>query len=109
MESTIANRFILVTLTVILFLGFSQTSAQTGAKVKTKPKAPPVSNNERKKIETIVREYLLKNPSVIREAMMALEAQEEEARQQNVAINLKKLKTEIYSDPDSPVAGQSQR
>lgn len=61
----------------------------------------------RAEIENIVREYLIKNPSVIREALQALEAQEAAEKSRLAAQRLTSLTTEIYADPDSPVAGNA--
>lgn len=65
----------------------------------------PISKQEKPAIEKIVREYLLKNPKVLREAMQALEQQEAKDRREALAINLKSLKTDIYNDVNSPVGG----
>lgn len=75
-------------------------NAQSPKTVRTSEAVP-----DKQTIENIVREYLLKNPSIIREAMQALQAQEEKERQERAANNLKSLKKDIYSDPDSPTAG----
>src|SRR5688500_10874922 len=107
MKSININRFFMINLAAILFLGLFQVQAQTKKSVKTNPKTPPVSQNQKEAIETIIREYLLKNPTVIREAMLALQVQEEKEKQQAFANNKKELKSEIYSDVDSPVAGNA--
>jgi len=65
----------------------------------------PVSKQDKAAIENIVREYLLKNPKVLREAMQALEQQEANDRREAVARELKSLKTDIYNDVTSPVSG----
>ena len=65
----------------------------------------PISKQETAAIEKVVREYLLKNPKVLREAMQALEQQEARDRREALAKNLKSLKTDIYNDVTSPVAG----
>lgn len=57
------------------------------------------------RIEKIVREYILKNPSIIRDAIDLLQAQEAEKKLTLAAENLKKYSSEVYSDKDSPVAG----
>ncbi len=105
MKLSIINRFFIINLAAILLLGLFQVQAQTKVSVKTDPKTQPVSTSQRETIETIIREYLLKNPTVIREAMLALQVQEEKERQQSVANNMKELKSDIYSDPDSPIVG----
>ncbi|MFM9903596.1 MAG: DsbA family protein [Pyrinomonadaceae bacterium] len=65
----------------------------------------PVSKREKAAIEKIVREYLLKNPALIREAMQALEVQDAKEKQLRSAASMTNLKSEIYSDPTSPVGG----
>lgn len=107
MKPTVVNRIAFITLAagVILLLGLSQGRAQTPASPKTSPTTEPVTKEQRETIEKVIREYLLSHPSVIRDAMQALQAQEEREKQQSVANNMKSLESDIYSDPDSPVAG----
>jgi protein-disulfide isomerase len=87
-------------LAVILFFVASGTKAQTPAST---PK--PISPEQRETIETVLREYLLKNPSIIREASQALQQQEERQKQEQARTGLKKFNAEIYSDQDSPSVG----
>ena len=105
MKVSIINRFFIVNLAAILFLGFFQAQAQTKVSIKTAPKTQPISESQRESTETIIREFLLKNPIVVREAMQALQAQEEKEKQQLFANNLKAMKSDIYADSDSPSAG----
>jgi protein-disulfide isomerase len=63
--------------------------------------------SEKTRIETIIREYLLKNPSIIREAMQALQAQEELERAERAADLVKEASKEIFFDPDSPFIGNA--
>ena len=105
MKVSIINRFFIINLTAILFLGFIQAQAQTKVSVKTNSTTQPVSQSQRKTIETVIREFLLENPGIIREAMQALQVREEKEKQQLFANNLKEMKAEIHSDSDSPTAG----
>lgn len=75
---------------------------------KTAKPSPSDATAAKQAIEKIVREYLLKNPEVLREAMQALQAKEEKAKSELMAKNLKTLKSEIYSDQDSPISGNPQ-
>jgi protein-disulfide isomerase len=102
---TVINRLVFFTLAAILLSATHQASAQTPDPAKSVPTTAPVSQQQRETIENIVREYLLRNPSIIREAMQALQVQEEKEKQQRAANNLKELKSDLYSDPDSPMAG----
>ena len=107
MKPMLDKRLAFITLfaAVILLLGISQGHAQTPASARTSPTTEPVTKEQREAIEKVVREYLLRNPGIIREAMQALQAQEEREKQQSVANSMKSLESDIYSDPDSPVAG----
>jgi len=70
--------------------------------------APATSaENDVDAIEKIVRNYLMKNPAVIREAMQALQAQETKEKQERAANQMKELRSEILFDPGSPVAGNA--
>ena len=90
----LTKRFTLSILAAFLLLCSLSSHAQ---------KAPTAA--ERKAIEKIVREYLLKNPAVIREAMQALSEQEAKEHEMSLAKNLKSLASDIYGDETSPVAG----
>jgi len=65
------------------------------------------AENDVEAIEKIVHNYLMKNPVVIREAMQALQVQELKEKQERAANQMKELRSEILSDPGSPVAGNA--
>ena len=56
-------------------------------------------------IEQIIRDYLLRNPEVLREAMQALEAKQRTAETERVKGVIAQRREEILRDPDSPVGG----
>ncbi|MEE8334682.1 MAG: DsbA family protein [Alphaproteobacteria bacterium] len=56
-------------------------------------------------VERIVRDYLLKNPEIIVEAFDAYKKKREAAEQAAVTAALRDRKTEIETDPNSPVGG----
>jgi protein-disulfide isomerase len=56
-------------------------------------------------IERIVRDYLLKNPEVILEAIENLEKRRSESAQGAAKAAIAERRAEILDDPDSPVAG----
>lgn len=99
------SSFLLQTAALVTMLCLSGFAVSAQEKVK-----PSTSDATAAKqaIEKIVREYLLKNPEVLREAMQALQAKEEKAKSERMAKNLKALKSEIYSDQDSPTIGNPQ-
>ncbi|MBK9316869.1 MAG: DsbA family protein [Acidobacteria bacterium] len=107
MKSALLHRLSLLTLGSVLLFCVSDVDAQIPSFTKSESTEAPVSKEQKASIESVIREYLLKNPSIIREAMQALQAQEEDQRRLRVANNLKELRSAIYSDPDSPIAGNA--
>lgn len=99
MKSRLVINSAIISLAAVLFL-VSGTNAQTPTSA---PK--PISPEQRETIETVLREYLLKNPSIIREASQALQQQEEREKQERAKTGLKTFNAEIYSDQDSPSVG----
>lgn len=90
-------------LCVLLSVGLATVFSQTSGPAK--PQQPTISETERQAIETVVREYLLKNPSLLREMIAALRTQEEKERSDRAAGALKTYRDQIFNDPDSPVSG----
>ncbi len=70
--------------------------------------AQGVSPEQKKAIEEIVRAYILKNPEIIREAVEALQAKEQQSADERRVESMAKLKDELVSDPSSPVLGNPQ-
>jgi protein-disulfide isomerase len=102
-------------LTIAAVLGLAQpVSAQTAAPQSTAPQvSTPASTTtttpeERARIETIVREYLLKNPEVLQEALVELErrqaANEERARGEAFQAN----RQQLYRGANQVVLGNPQ-
>jgi protein-disulfide isomerase len=67
--------------------------------------ANSVSPDQRKAFEGVIKDYLLKNPVIIRQAIQALKAQEEAAKQAQATAALKTHKDQLFYDKTSPVAG----
>jgi protein-disulfide isomerase len=61
--------------------------------------------DQKKAIEDIVRAYILKNPEIIREAVEALQAKEQQSTEERRIEAMAKLKSELVSDATSPVLG----
>ena len=76
----------------IFMLGAGQSNAAIGPE-------------QRDAMETVVRDYLLKNPVVIRDAMQALQVREDGEKEQRAALLLKRHQTQLLQDPRSPVGG----
>ena len=100
MKSRLVSNSTILSLAVVLLLVSSGMNAQTATSA---PK--PISPEQRETIETVLREYLLKNPAIIREASQALQQQEEREKQERAKAGLKTFNAEIYSDQDSPSVG----
>ena len=64
--------------------------------------SPPL---DREAVEKIVREYLMKNPEVIIEAVQELEKRQAQARDQAAQQTIAQRNAELTRDPETPVAG----
>ncbi|MGB7208021.1 MAG: DsbA family protein [Pyrinomonadaceae bacterium] len=85
--------------------GQAKQSLVVEAEAVTASSTPFLDDTEA--IEKIVRNYLLKNPAVVREALQALQVQEQKEREERAANTMKELRNEIFSNPGSPVAGNA--
>jgi protein-disulfide isomerase len=82
-----------------VFIGASGISAVSAAEF---------SPEQRQAIETIVREYLIKNPEVMIEVLEAAQEKlKNDARVQRAQV-LAQRRHDIFEDPNSPVAGNPQ-
>jgi len=70
---------------------------------KVSPKA--INEAERATLENVIRTYLLKNPELIREAMMGLEAREQQPKTEQAGVALSTHAEQLLRDPASPVGG----
>jgi protein-disulfide isomerase len=70
--------------------------------------AAAVSPSERPEIEKIIKEYLLANPEVLRDAMMELQRREAAAEAQQRAAAVKKNEKLIFDSPRGVVVGNRQ-
>ena len=61
--------------------------------------------SETKNIERIIRDYLMKNPEVILEAVQVLEVRQRQTEQKRLQDTIASSYDEIARDPGSPVAG----
>jgi protein-disulfide isomerase len=68
-------------------------------------KADPIPQELRRAFEGVVRDYLLKNPAVIREAMQVLQAREEAEKQAAASLAMKQYRSELLQNANSPVGG----
>ena len=78
-------------------------SVAADAVKQVSPKTVKVS--EQAAMERVIRDYLLKNPEVIRDAMMALEFRERQTKEQLASAALRANAEKLLRDPSSPVGG----
>lgn len=64
-----------------------------------------ITNADRKAFEGRVREYILSNPEIIQEALVALQAKEDKRKRDSIAENIRRSGEGLYSDALSPVGG----
>lgn len=79
-------------------------SAQDAAN-KPATTSDPLPPELRGAFEGVVRDYILKNPAIIREALQILQAQEEAEKQAAAAAALKQYKDELLNNADAPIGG----
>lgn len=107
MRGPIAGLSILLFLSALTVIARGQSTGLIAASIQDQTVTANSTGSEKERIEKVVREYLLKNPAIIREALQALQAADEKERQDRAANNLKELSSAIYSDPDSPIGGNA--
>jgi protein-disulfide isomerase len=100
---------IVATVTLVFFAtavnGFGQGPTRQASQSQQTNSTATSTEGEQKAIEDIIRNYLLKNPIVIREALKALQIQEQKDKEERTANLIKELRSEILSDPNSPIGG----
>ena len=67
--------------------------------------AQQAASPDREAIERIVRDYLLRNPEVLVEAMTELRRRQEAAQEEATRTALAENRAALYEDPASPTAG----
>ena len=88
---------------------------QTGAPIQlaqaATPAAPaanpgsPFSPDQRKAIESIIKDYLINNPEVMLEIQTALESRMEEVQAKRLQAAISAQAEQIFRSPDAPIAG----
>lgn len=79
--------------------------AQSQSGLQSKAPALSLSPAERRKIESVVRDFILKNPEIVIEAIRGLQARDKRDAQARSKANLVKFHGEIFNDPATPVGG----
>ena len=97
------NRTILPLLIVGLLFAFGAGPSLAQSKTTAPSNTSAMSPAERKSIENIVRDLLMKNPEIIIEAIQSMRQREQRDREERAKANLAKFKNELLNDPDSPV------
>src|ERR1700761_4406481 len=67
--------------------------------------ASGVTKDQKTQIEQIVHDYLLQHPEVIKEAIEALQAKEDQQKADDQAQSVTAHKNELYNDQKTPAAG----
>ena len=90
---------------ISFFIPFFVTSMLFGAQVTIPTHAANLSVEMREQIEVVVKDYLLKNPEIIRDATAALAKQEEANKQALAARAVVESRDALLNDRESPVGG----
>ena len=70
--------------------------------------AKTLSPEMRREFESLIKDYLVKNPEVMMEVQTALEAKMEKIQTEKMAVALKEHAKELFQSPAAPVAGNPQ-
>jgi protein-disulfide isomerase len=68
---------------------------------------PPLSPEQEKRVQELVKEYILANPEIILEAVQTLRRKQEEAQKKAAEEALKTRRAELQGATDLPVAGNA--
>lgn len=98
----------------VLAIGRNQPTVAEAPKAEQVPAPPktgvaeaPLSGAQRKEIEDIVKEYLIKNPEILVVMQNALEAKEYEIQAKRMATVIKDNAKEVFRPASSPIVGNS--
>jgi protein-disulfide isomerase len=69
--------------------------------------APAIPDAQRQQIESVISDYLDRNPEVVQKALQKLQQREAEAQQQRQREAIAAHTKELYNDPSSPVGGNA--
>ena len=69
--------------------------------------AAEITAEQRKTIEGVVEDYLLRNPELIERAMQALEAKREAAKERVAIAALETYRRDLFESPATPVGGNA--
>jgi protein-disulfide isomerase len=109
--STLTSRkglLLLLPALVLLYATFAiGRSNQVPPPAAQKPSVaqPPFNSAQRKEVETIVREYLLKNPDILIEMHALLEAQQDKIASARMSAAIKEHAEEVFRSTSSPTVG----
>ena len=105
--ATIANGLMVAVSLMLgsLTIGTSAEAAANKPVASLAKKVTPIADTKRSAIEAVVKDYLLKNPAIVREALQALERQEAEAKAAQITAAVAKNRDALQRNPDSPISG----
>jgi protein-disulfide isomerase len=89
----------------LMFAGLAMAIA--GGAMQARAEAPPPTAEERARVETIVRDYLMRNPELILESLRSYEAQQRAQTEREGNEALAALQGDLESGQDAPVAGNA--
>jgi protein-disulfide isomerase len=80
-------------------------SATVPVMVRAADAPPAVPDAQRQQIESVIRDYLERNPEVVQKALLSLQQREAEAQQKRQHDAIAAHSKELFDDAASPVAG----
>jgi protein-disulfide isomerase len=75
--------------------------------VDASAQTPGFTAQQKTELDGLIRDFILRNPDVIVEALTAYQLRQEEAEKQTTEQNLVRLRESIENNPDDPVMGNA--
>jgi protein-disulfide isomerase len=92
-------------LLVLSSFSMPQAQAADNQSAPAATSSPKMTLNERLVFENNIRDYLLRNPEIIVEAMQVLRSREQAQTRNQQTQTLAQLQSDIYKDPLAPIGG----
>ena len=93
------RRYYLSVLTLVWgLIGFHSTPAQATTH-------DALADHERQEIEAVIRDYILRNPEVVVEALREFERRQQLAEEERLQLRIAESRADLENDPLDPVGG----
>ncbi|MEE8352168.1 MAG: DsbA family protein [Rhodospirillales bacterium] len=103
MTRLLKRLFAVTAFAALAFMGDAGAAEKSQSPHMSPTMSSTMSPGERKAIEDIVRDYILKNPEVVIQSIQTMQAREKQAAEKKAKASLVKFRPDLLNDPASPV------